>query len=172
MHDALWAGWRSRYLDDRTDSDRSVFTEILESGRSDNETLIVWRGRAVFALMNLHPYTVGHLLVLPYRQTSELHSLSVDEHRELWDAVVTATRVIADEYAPAGINVGANLGPAAGGSVRNHVHVHVVPRWIGDGNFLAATASTRQLPEALDVTADRIRRAWERVGAAPKVDGR
>lgn len=171
MHDALWAGWRSRYLDDRTDSDRSVFTEILESGRPDEETLIVWRGRTVFALMNLHPYTVGHLLVLPYRQTPELHSLTVDEHHELWDAVVTATRVIADEYAPAGINVGANLGPAAGGSVRNHVHVHVVPRWVGDGNFLAATASTRQLPEALDVTADRIRRAWDRVAAAPKVVG-
>lgn len=172
MHEALWAGWRSRYLDDRADSARSVFAEILESGRPDHETLIVWRGRTVFALMNLHPYTVGHLLVLPYRQTPELHSLTVDEHRELWDGVVMATRVIADEYDPAGINVGANLGPAAGGSVRNHVHVHVVPRWIGDGNFLAATASTRQIPEALDVTADRIRRAWGRLVVGPKVDGR
>ena len=172
MHEALWAGWRNRYLDDRTDSERSVFTEILESGRPDHETLIVWRGRTVFAVMNLHPYTVGHLLVLPYRQTPDLHALTLDEHRELWDTVVMATRVIADEYDPAGINVGANLGPAAGGSVRNHVHVHVVPRWIGDGNFLAATASTRQLPEALDVTADRIRRAWDRRAAGPKVNGR
>ena len=150
----------------------AVFTEILESGRPDHETLIVWRGRTVFAVMNLHPYTVGHLLVLPYRQTPDLHALTLDEHRELWDTVVMATRVIADEYDPAGINVGANLGPAAGGSVRNHVHVHVVPRWIGDGNFLAATASTRQLPEALDVTADRIRRAWDRRTAGPKVGGR
>lgn len=172
MHEALWAGWRTRYLDDRTDSERSVFTEILESGRPDHETLIVWRGRTVFAVMNLHPYTVGHLLVLPYRQTPDLHTLTLDEHRELWDTVVMATRVIADEYDPAGINVGANLGPAAGGSVRNHVHVHVVPRWIGDGNFLAATASTRQLPEALDVTADRIRRAWDRRTAGPNVGGR
>ncbi|MEY4223491.1 MAG: hypothetical protein RIS33_425 [Actinomycetota bacterium] len=172
MHEALWAGWRSRYLEARSDSDRSVFREILDSNRSDDESLIVWRGRNVFALMNLHPYTVGHLLVLPYRQTPDLHTLTTDEHRELWDAVVAATRVISDEYAPAGINVGANLGPAAGGSVRNHVHVHVVPRWIGDGNFLAATASTRQLPEALDVTADRIRRAWARVVDGPKVEGR
>jgi len=172
VHEALWAGWRTRYLDDRTDSERSVFTEILESGRPDHETLIVWRGRTVFAVMNLHPYTVGHLLVLPYRQTPDLHTLTLDEHRELWDTVVMATRVIADEYDPAGINVGANLGPAAGGSVRNHVHVHVVPRWIGDGNFLAATASTRQLPEALDVTADRIRRAWDRRTAGPNVGGR
>jgi len=171
VYEALWAGWRTRYLDDRTDSERSVFTEILESGRPDHETLIVWRGRTVFAVMNLHPYTVGHLLVLPYRQTPDLHTLTLDEHRELWDTVVMATRVIADEYDPAGINVGANLGPAAGGSVRNHVHVHVVPRWIGDGNFLAATASTRQLPEALDVTADRIRRAWDRRAAGPKVGG-
>ncbi|MBU3688990.1 MAG: HIT family hydrolase [Acidimicrobiales bacterium mtb01] len=172
MHEALWAGWRSRYLEDRAPSDRSVFREIIESGRPDEETLVVWRGSTVFALMNLHPYTVGHLLVLPYRQTSELHTLTPDEHRELWDTVVTATRVIEDEYRPAGINIGANLGPAAGGSVRNHVHVHVVPRWIGDGNFLAATASTRQLPEALDVTADRLRRSWVRVAGRPKVGDR
>lgn len=162
MHDALWAGWRSRYLENRSSSDRSVFREILESGRSDEESLIVWRGADVFALMNLHPYTVGHILVLPYRQVVDLVDLTVAERTELWAAAADATSVLRDEYRPEGINIGLNLGVASGGSIRDHLHVHVVPRWVGDGNFLAATASTRQLPEALDVTADRIRRAWSR----------
>lgn len=161
----LWAGWRRRYvesLDPDAPAERSVFTELLRSGRPDEETLVVRRGREVLALMNLHPYAIGHLLVLPYREVAELHDLSPAEGSELWSMVTEAVTVLREEYRPDGVNVGLNLGRAAGGSVVGHLHVHVVPRWFGDANFMAATADTRVLPESLPVTADRLRTAWAR----------
>ncbi len=168
----LWAGWRHRYLEqlDATDggspvSSRSVFVEILESGLPDERTLIVHRGRTVFVLLNLHPYSVGHSMVIPYREVGDVSALSPDEHDELWRTASTAVEVVRAEYAPQGVNVGLNIGRAAGGSVPGHLHVHVVPRWLGEGNFLAATAATRTLPEALDVTADRLRTRWRIVSA-------
>jgi ATP adenylyltransferase len=138
----------------------SVFSRILASGLSDDETYIVHRGAHVFVICNRFPYSVGHLLVLPYREVGELEDLSVDEATELWDAVRDAVVTLKAVYRPEGINVGINLGRPAGGSVSEHLHVHVVPRWTGDANFMTATANTRTLPEALDVTAARIRAAW------------
>lgn len=164
----LWAGWRRPYVEsigERVESGESVFTEILRSGRSDSETHVIKRGREVFAILNLHPYSVGHLLVLPYREAADLDELTPSESNELWALVTRAVSVLRAEYRPDGVNVGLNLGRAAGGSVAGHVHVHVVPRWFGDANFLAATAETRVLPEALSVTADRLRTAWSTVDA-------
>lgn len=161
----LWAGWRRRYvesLDRETSSGPSVFTELLRSGRSDDETLVVHRGRETFVVLNLHPYSIGHLLVLPYREVPEPADLTSSESRELWATVNEAVAVLREEYRPDGVNVGLNLGRAAGGSVAGHLHVHVVPRWFGDANFMAATADTRVLPESLPVTADRIRTTWSR----------
>ena len=166
----LWAGWRHRYLNELDASDggtpvassasarRSLFVDILESGRPDHETLIVHRGASVFVILNLHPYSVGHQMVIPYRAVPRLSDLTVAEHDELWRTATQAVDVVTSEYSPQGVNVG--LGRAAGGSVPGHLHVHVVPRWLGEGNFLAATALTRTLPEPLDVTAERLRERW------------
>ena len=157
----LWAGWRHRYFEsDRRSGDRSVFREILESGRSDDETLIVRRGSDCFAILNLHPYSGGHLMVLPYREVADPADLTPAESSELWTLVTQAVGVLRVALGATGVNVGLNLGSAAGGSVPEHLHVHVVPRWSGDVNFLGATAETRVIPEALDVTAARIRSAW------------
>ena len=168
----LWAGWRHRYLSELDSSDggtpvstrsasgRSVFLEILESGRPDEETLIVHRGSSVFVILNLHPYSVGHSMVIPYRAVARLSELDAHEHDELWRTASRAVDVVSDEYSPQGVNVGLNIGRAAGGSVPDHLHVHVVPRWLGEGNFLAATARTRTLPESLDMTAERLRKRW------------
>jgi ATP adenylyltransferase len=163
----LWAGWRHRYLSDLDTSDggtpvstRSVFLDILESGRPDDETLIVHRGATVFVILNLHPYSVGHSMVVPYREVARLSDLTSDEHDELWRTASRAVDLVSAEYSPQGVNVGLNIGRAAGGSVPRHLHVHVVPRWLGEGNFLAATARTRTLPEPLDVTAGRLRERW------------
>lgn len=168
----LWAGWRHRYLNELDSSDggtpvtspgnsgRSLFLDILESGRPDHETLIVHRGTTVFVILNLHPYSVGHQMVIPYRVVARLSDLTVPEHDELWRTATQAVDVVSAEYSPQGVNVGLNIGRAAGGSVPGHLHVHVVPRWLGEGNFLAATALTRTLPEPLDVTADRLRERW------------
>jgi ATP adenylyltransferase len=137
-----------------------VFVEILESALPDDETLIVRRGLENFALMNLHPYSSGHLMVAPFRQVAELELLSRSEAIELWSMVTQAVSVVKVALGAEGVNVGLNLERAAGGSVPEHLHVHVVPRWSGDVNFLGSTADTRVIPEAIDVTADRIRSTW------------
>jgi ATP adenylyltransferase len=170
MIDNIWSGWRSEYLNDLDLSangapggrdQASVFTRILASGLSDDETFIVHRGRTVFTIMNSYPYSVGHVLVLPYRQVSELGDLSPEESAEIWSEVETAVRVLRSALAPDGFNIGLNLGAASGGSVSEHLHVHVVPRRFGDANFTVATASMKTIPEALDVTADRLRNSWK-----------
>lgn len=161
----LWSGWRSTYVasvgDEPADGDtRSVFTRILASGLPDHETHVVHRGPTCFAILNAYPYATGHTLILPYREVPDLEDLTPTETVELWATVTDAVRAIKATYRPGGVNVGINLGQPAGGSVSQHLHVHVVPRWIGDGNFMLAVANTRTLPEALPDTAARIRAAW------------
>lgn len=176
MIENIWSGWRSAYLSDldpdsRTSqaasNEQSVFSRILESGASDQDAHIVHRGVRVFAIMNAHPYSVGHILVLPYRQVGELGDLDEEERTELWKVVEEATRVLRQVVEPDGFNVGLNLGAAAGGSVRGHIHVHVVPRWFGDANFLVTTAATKAIPEALDVTSKKIREVWKGTQGRP-----
>ena len=169
MLERLWSGWRSTYVSsvgeatsgaaDASDQ-RSVFTRILSSGLPDAETNVVHRGARCFAILNAYPYATGHTLVLPYREVADLEDLTVDETAELWRTVTATVRAIKAAYRPGGVNVGVNLGQPAGGSVSQHLHVHVVPRWVGDGNFMLAVANTRTLPEALVDTAARIRAAW------------
>ena len=167
----LWNGWRSTYVtsggaaggvgdDDVTAGRGSVFSRILRSGLPDLETHIVHRGETVFAVLNAFPYSVGHVLVLPFREIGELDELTAAETAELWPAVTAAVATVRRAFEPEGVNVGLNLGRPAGGSVSEHLHVHVVPRWTGDANFMTATANTRTLPEALPDTAAKLRAAW------------
>jgi ATP adenylyltransferase len=136
----------------------------LNCGLIDEESHIVYRGATCFAILNEFPYASGHLLILPYREVADLENLSAQEAQELWAAVTTAVQVVKSVYQPQGLNVGINLGPPAGGSVSQHLHVHVVPRWIGDANFMTAVANTRTLPEAIGDSAHRIRTAWQKFG--------
>ena len=103
----------------------------------------------MFAILNAFPYSVGPHVVLPYREVADLEELDADETAELWPTVTDAVTAVKHAYRPEGVNVGVNLGRPAGGSVSEHLHVHVVPRWTGDANFMTATANTRTLPEAL-----------------------
>ena len=144
----------------------SVFTRILASGLPDSETHIVHRSTTCFAILNAFPYSVGHVLVLPYREVADLEALTAEETADLWSTVTDAVRAVKAAYRPQGLNVGINLGKPAGGSISQHLHVHVVPRWTGDGNFMTATANTRTLPEALPDTAAKLRAAW--VDATPE----
>jgi ATP adenylyltransferase len=164
MLERLWNGWRATYVSSAGQAADgavgSVFTQILQSGLPDEETNIVHRGELCFAILNAFPYGTGHLLVLPYREVGELEALTTGEASELWATVTAAVRAIKRAYSPEGINVGVNLGRPAGGSVSEHLHVHVVPRWTGDANFMTTVANTRTLPEALVDTAGRIRAAW------------
>ena len=165
-YERLWNGWRAAYVSApsaHSADEGSVFTAILRSGLSDEEANIVHRGQKVVAMLNAFPYATGHMLVLPYREVADLEDLDADELAELWFAVADAVRAAKAAYQPGGVNVGINLGRAAGGSISEHLHVHVVPRWVGDGNFMTATANTRTLPEALVDTAAKLRAAWPRV---------
>jgi ATP adenylyltransferase len=168
--DRLWAGWRSNYMSSVTDGEQhddsagSVFARILASGLPDEETHIVWRGASTFAILNRFPYISGHLLVMPYREVGALEELTEDEHGELWRAVTDAVGAIKSAYRPEGINVGMNLGKAAGAGVPTHLHVHVMPRWGADSNFMTSVAETRVLPEALPDTWRKLRDAWPRAG--------
>ncbi len=163
MLERLWAGWRSSYVQSVTPEPSgtgSVFTQILNSGLSDDEANIVHRGESCFAILNSYPYATAHTLILPYREVPDLEGLTAQEHTELWSTVGDTVRAIKAAYRPEGLNVGLNLGRPAGGSVAQHLHVHVVPRWTGDSNFMTATANTRTLPEALVVSAAKVRAAW------------
>lgn len=167
----LWNGWRATYVtsggaaggvaaDDVVSGRGSVFSRILAAGLPDEETHIVHRGQHAFALLNAYPYSVGHVLVLPFREVGELEEMTSAETTELWSTVTATVRALKVALRPEGINVGVNLGKPAGGSVSEHLHVHVVPRWTGDANFMTATANTRTLPESLPDTAAKIRAAW------------
>jgi ATP adenylyltransferase len=164
MLERLWNGWRSSYVSGLTEpapeGSQSVFTRILLSGLPDEDTHIVHRGQWCWAILNAYPYATGHLLILPYREVADLEGLSPQESAELWTMTSEAVVALKAAYSPEGINVGLNLGKPAGGSVAQHLHVHVVPRWIGDSNFMTTIANTRTLPEALDLTAQRIRSQW------------
>jgi ATP adenylyltransferase len=164
-YERLWNGWRAAYVSSAptvSEGEGSVFTAILRSGLSDEESHIVHRGEKVFAILNAFPYATGHMLVMPYREIAHLEELDPAEASELWSTVTDAVRAAKVAYQPGGLNVGINLDRPAGGSVSEHLHVHVVPRWIGDGNFMTAIANTRLLPEALTDTAARLRAAWPR----------
>ncbi|MDF2731807.1 MAG: hypothetical protein K0S92_432 [Desertimonas sp.] len=165
--DHLWNGWRAAYVTgsvterEGVETGGSIFTRILGCGLADAETNIVHRGPTCFVIMNAFPYTSGHVMVLPYREVAELEALTAEETAELWETVTHAVAVLKRTYRPDGVNVGVNLGQAAGGSVSGHLHVHVVPRWAGDSNFMTTVANTRTLPEAIGDSAAKIRAGWD-----------
>jgi ATP adenylyltransferase len=165
--DRLWNGWRSAYVGTAGSPSPgpSVFSGILESGLPDDETYIVHRGPTCFVILNAYPYSTGHMLVLPYRETGDLADLTDRETGELWDTVTRAVEAVRASHSPDALNVGINLGASAGGSISTHLHVHVVPRWEGDSNFMTAVANTRTLPETLSDTHRRIVAAWPGTGS-------
>ena len=158
----MWSPWRSEriaHLEDSLpdDSGHSLFTRLEQSG-NDAESLILWRGSHVYILMNKFPYNNGHLLIVPYRQVARLSDLGEEELLELTRAVRLCMRCVNDAFSPEGYNVGLNEGKAAGASVPDHIHMHVVPRWSGDTNFMPTLAETRVLPYGLTDTYHRLKK--------------
>lgn len=163
----LWAGWRSQYIESITgddsslapDENGSLFERILASGQ-DDETFVVHRGPTCFVILNAYPYTNGHVLVMPNRAVPELEGLDPTEHVELWSLVRDAVVAIKQAYHCDGVNIGMNLGKAGGAGVPDHLHVHVLPRWNGDTNFMTAIAETRVMPETLAQSWKKLRAGW------------
>jgi diadenosine tetraphosphate (Ap4A) HIT family hydrolase len=137
-----------------------AFCAILASGGSEEQRNVVWAGETMVAMLNAYPYSSGHLLVMPQRHVRELEDLTSEEAAGLWQAVHRGVAALKAAYLPDGLNLGLNLGRAAGAGIPGHLHVHIVPRWLGDTNFMTTAAGVRVLPEALGVTWQRLRAAW------------
>lgn len=169
--DRIWAGWRTAYMEAVTEDDNatlgpdhtgaSLFERIYNAGEPDEATHILWHGSTCFAILNAYPYGSGHLMVLPKRAVANLEDLDDETYAELFIGVRSAVRAIKKAYRPDGVNVGANLGRGAGAGVPDHLHIHCLPRWTADSNFMTAIAETRVLPEPLDVTWHKLREAWD-----------
>ena len=155
--DRLWSPWRLEYIAANTASNQAcVFCAIQADPQNDLKNFVLHRARFNFVVLNIHPYTSGHLLVVPYQHVSELNSAAKETTDELMDLTKRAETAIRDAYSPDGINLGMNLGKAAGAGIAGHIHVHLLPRWNGDTNFMTTVAETRVLPEDLTTTFNKL----------------
>ena len=160
MPERLWAPWRLEYIERADDQEGCVFCDAFATSDESGEALVVHRGRLAFVLLNRFPYTSGHLMVAPVRHVGDYGDLADDEALEVHGLTRTALAVLGAQYAPHGYNVGWNLGRAAGAGVLDHIHLHIVPRWGGDTNFMPVLADIRVIPEALAETRRRLAAAW------------
>ena len=162
--DRLWSPWRHTYVTRSAEDEACVFCAALEeeSGRA----LIVDEGPTCFVILNLYPYNSGHLMVLPRRHVGTLAALDPVELTELAMLTRRAEMALTEAYQPQGLNVGMNLGRPAGAGVLDHLHVHLVPRWTGDTNFMTVIGHVRVLPEELSQTAERLRPIFQRFARA------
>ncbi|WP_051286484.1 HIT family protein [Megalodesulfovibrio gigas] len=152
--DVLWAPWRLDYILGPK-PDACVF--CLPAHRNeDRERLVLLRGRQAFVIMNKFPYNNGHLMVTPYRHVMRLQDCTRDECNEMMQLLQGCTDILCQHFNPQGVNIGLNLGEAAGAGIREHLHFHLVPRWNGDSSFMAVFSETRVIPEHLLATYDRL----------------
>lgn len=162
----LWSPWRMRYLTG-SKAQGCILCDKLCEGR-DRENLVVYRGRRAFICLNLYPYSNGHLLVSPYEHVPSLELLDDETQLDLMRLVTLGIRLLRQVMNPTGFNVGINIGRSAGAGVDDHVHIHVVPRWDGDTNFMPVIGETRVLPELLETTRDKLAAAVEVVLGAER----
>ena len=163
--DRLWAGWRSAYIEGvvatpTEHADDCLFCRL--AALPDDEALILERTDRTFTVMNAYPYTSGHVMVAPLRHVGDLQTLDADDAATLMHATQRACTAIQRAYSPDGLNAGVNIGRVAGAGVPGHVHMHVLPRWSGDTNFMTTVAEARVLPEALRASWEKLRAVWSR----------
>lgn len=152
----LWAPWRSKYIQGTRNKTRCIFCDAAAS-ENRRDKLVLYRGRFTFVLLNAYPYTSGHLMVAPYAHVSRLAQAEEAATAEMMLLTRRAEAVLQSEYRPDGLNLGMNLGQAAGAGIEEHIHMHVLPRWMGDANFITTVGDVRVLPEALEDTYDRLK---------------
>src|ERR1700722_7254491 len=156
--DYLWTPWRYAYVSSAGKNQECVFCEAVKGG-DDARAGIVYRGEHCFIILNAYPYTPGHVMVVPYAHLDELQKLPAEAAHEMMSLSQRMETVLRELYHPDGINLGMNIGKAAGAGIAGHIHMHVLPRWVADANFLSVVGETRILPETLDVT-------WKRISGA------
>lgn len=156
----LFTPWRMEYIRSAK-KDGCIFCEMLE--QDDREGLILYRGRHAFLVLNRYPYNNGHFMSAPYRHVGTLEALSGEEMAEMMALVTRGLTALRQAWNPEGFNIGANIGKVAGAGVKDHVHMHVVPRWLGDTNFMPLFAGTRVIPQTLEETYDELKAALARL---------
>ena len=161
--DRLYTPWRLAYVTGAAKSSDCVFCAAQQS--SDADVLIVLRGATCFVILNLFPYNNGHLMVVPNRHIATLVDALPEELHEMMEFTRLSEIALREAFEPHGLNVGINLGKAAGAGILEHLHIHLVPRWTGDTNFMTVIGQTRVLPQELPVTADRLRPIFEKLAA-------
>jgi len=159
--ETLWCPWRVEYFE--TEPRNSNFLSEAATASNDAEHLVITRRKTAFLIMNRYPYAVGHLMAVPYKKTAELSSLGNNEVVELWNLVAHAQALLRATVRAQGFNVGLNLGECAGAGVADHLHVHIVPRWNGDTNFMPVLAGTRLVSEGLRSLYDKLIEAQEKI---------
>lgn len=159
--DRLWTPWRYHYIKgesgEKTGYSNACIFCTLRDSEEDERHFVVHRARHNFVVLNIYPYTSGHLLIVPYEHTPDLDAASPETTGELMELAKRAQTILREEYRPHGFNLGMNLGGAAGAGVAEHIHLHVLPRWGGDANFMSTVGETRVLPEDLQTTYERLR---------------
>jgi ATP adenylyltransferase len=160
--DRLWSPWRYQYVSRTVPDPVCIFCE-KPAEQKDRENHILYRGEHSFVLLNLFPYTSGHLMIAPYRHVARMAEAGDQALIEMIRLAVDAERALTEVYRPQGLNLGMNLGECAGAGIAGHIHIHVLPRWMGDANFMTTIGETRVLPEDLDTTYQRILPVFRRV---------
>ncbi len=158
----LWAPWRMSYILNLEKEEGCIFCRAASSN-NDRENYVVYRSRHSFVLLNIFPYNTAHVMVAPYRHVSRPDLLSSEEVMDLHESLMKAIKAIDREYRPQGFNIGMNLGRVAGAGVESHIHIHVVPRWVGDANFMPIIGGSKVMPESLEDTYSRLVKAFKKI---------
>jgi len=155
----LWAPWRARYILGPKEKG-CLFCRVSQEDK-DEENSVLWRGERGYVLLNLYPYNAGHLMIVPYRHQGILENLDVRESLELMQLAQLSVKALKESMRPQGFNLGINLGSFAGAGIEDHLHLHIVPRWRGDTNFMPVLASTKVISQALEETYRTLKAAFE-----------
>ena len=157
--DRLWSPWRSEYIASAGDADPTVcvFCKLRDDAENDAANFVLHRASYNYVVLNRYPYISGHLLIVPYEHVGELDAAAKATTDELMDLTKRSQTALREVYRPDGFNVGMNLGRSAGAGIANHIHIHILPRWAGDTNFMTSVAEARVLPEDLATTYEKLR---------------
>ena len=155
----LWSPWRMKYIQNNNSESECPFCAALDSPHPE-EHYLLFRGEKAFVILNRYPYTTGHLLILPLAHEEKMDDLDPETRAEMMEMINRALKVLDQVYHPEGYNVGLNMGAAAGAGIPTHLHWHIVPRWVGDTNYMTSVGEVRVLPETLEDTFAKIKSAW------------
>jgi ATP adenylyltransferase len=158
--DYLWTPWRYAYVSTAENAVGCIFCAAVKAN-DDAKTLIVYRGEHCFVILNAYPYTPGHAMIVPYAHLDQLRNLPPEAATEMMSLTQRLESVLRDLYHPDGVNLGMNIGKAAGAGIAGHIHMHILPRWVADANFMTVVGETRILPEALEETRKRLTAALQ-----------